>query len=452
MFTKILIANRGEIAVRVIRACKELGIKTVAVYSDVDKYSLHVQLADESYCVGPAPAAKSYLNIPNIISAAIISEADAIHPGYGFLSENANFAEICDSHHLKFIGPSIYAMERMGDKALARETVRKEGVLIIPGSPAIANEKEAENIAKSIGYPVLIKAAAGGGGKGMRVVHNKEELFKLLPTAQLEANASFGDARVYLEKFLLEPRHIEMQILSDTYGNHLYLGERDCSIQRRHQKLVEEAPSPAVDESLRKKIGETAVKVAKACNYTSAGTVEFLLDKDEKFYFIEMNTRIQVEHPVTEMITGLDLIKEQIKIAAGEKLKITQKDLKFRGHAIECRINAEDPESFVPSTGTIENLMLPGGPGTRLDTHIFSGYQILPFYDSLLAKLIIWGHSRNESIARMNRALEEFKVHGIKTNIPFHKKLFAHPAFIKGDINTQFIEQTLIPRETAVSQ
>lgn len=452
MFNKILIANRGEIAVRVIRACKELGIKTVAVYSDVDKYSLHVQLADESYCVGPAPAAKSYLNIPNIISAAIISEADAIHPGYGFLSENANFAEICDSHHLKFIGPSIYAMERMGDKALARETVRKEGVLIIPGSPAIANEKEAENIAKSIGYPVLIKAAAGGGGKGMRVVHNKEELFKLLPTAQLEANASFGDARVYLEKFLFEPRHIEMQILSDTYGNHLYLGERDCSIQRRHQKLVEEAPSPAVDESLRKKIGETAVKVAKACNYTSAGTVEFLLDKDEKFYFIEMNTRIQVEHPVTEMITGLDLIKEQIKIAAGEKLKITQKDLKFRGHAIECRINAEDPESFAPSTGTIENLMLPGGPGTRLDTHIFSGYQILPFYDSLLAKLIIWGDSRNGSIARMNRALEEFKVHGIKTNIPFHKKLFAHPAFIKGDINTQFIEQTLTPRETAVSQ
>ena len=330
MFNKILIANRGEIAVRVIRACKELGIKTVAVYSDVDKYSLHVQLADESYCIGPAQAAKSYLNIPNIISAAIISEADAIHPGYGFLSENANFVEICDSHHLKFIGPPIYAMERMGDKALARETVRKEGVLIIPGSSAIANEKEAPEIAKSIGYPVLIKAVAGGGGKGIRVVYNKEELFKLLPTAQLEANASFGDARVYIEKFLFEPRHIEMQILSDAYGNHLYLGERDCSIQRRHQKLVEEAPSPAIDESLRKKIGEAAVKVAKACNYTSAGTVEFLLDKDKKFYFIEMNTRIQVEHPVTEMITGLDLIKEQIKIAAGEKLKITQKDLKFR--------------------------------------------------------------------------------------------------------------------------
>lgn len=452
MFKKILIANRGEIAVRVIRACREMGIKTVAVYSDVDKYALHVQLADESYCIGPAPAAKSYLNIPNIISTALISEADAIHPGYGFLSENANFVEICESHHLKFIGPSIYAMERMGDKALARETVRKEGVPIIPGSSALANEKEAETIAKSIGYPVLIKAAAGGGGKGMRVAHNKDELLKFIPTAQMEANASFGDARVYLEKFLIEPRHIEMQILSDTHGNHLYLGERDCSIQRRHQKIVEEAPSSAVDEVLRKKIGEIAIKVAKACNYTSAGTVEFLLDKDKKFYFIEMNTRIQVEHPVTEMITGIDLIKEQIKIAAGEKLQITQKDLKFSGHAIECRINSEDPETFAPSTGTIENLMLPGGPGTRLDTHIFSGYQIAPFYDSLLAKLIVWGHSRDESITRMNRALEEFKIHGIKTNIPFHKKLFANPAFIKGDIHTQFIEHTMTQREAAVSK
>lgn len=450
MFNKILIANRGEIAVRVIRACKEMGIRTVAIYSEVDKYSLHVQLADESFCVGPAPIAKSYLNIPNIISAALISGAEAIHPGYGFLSENANFVEICESHHLKFIGPPINAMKQMGDKQLARETVKKEGVPIISGSPAISSEKEAEIIAKAIGYPVMIKAAAGGGGKGMRVARSKDELCHSLPIAQMEANASFGDSRVYLEKFLVEPRHVEIQILADSHGNCVYLGERDCSTQRRHQKILEEAPSPAVDEYLRKKMGETAVKVAKACGYTSAGTVEFLLDKDKKFYFIEMNTRIQVEHPVTEMITGIDLIKEQIRIAAHEKLKITQKEITLSGHSIECRINAEDPESFAPSTGTIETLILPGGPGIRVDTHIYTGYQISPYYDSLLAKLIVWGQTRNEAIERISRALEEFKIHGIKTNIPFHKKLLAHPLFKEGKIHTQFVEQLSINKEVPV--
>lgn len=451
MFEKILIANRGEIAVRIIRACKELGIKTVAIYSDVDKYSLHVQMADESYCIGPASIAKSYLNIPNIISAALISEAEAIHPGYGFLAENPSFVEICESHHIKFIGPSKEAMNLMGDKTVARETVRKMGVPVIPGSQAVANEKEAEEIARSIGYPVIIKAAAGGGGKGMRLADNKGELLKLLPTAQMEATASFGDERVYLEKFLIEPRHVEVQILADAHGNCIYLGERDCSIQRRHQKLVEEAPSPAVGTELRKKIGEMALKAAKTCGYTSAGTVEFLLDKDKKYYFIEMNTRIQVEHPVTEMITGLDLIKVQIQIAAGEKLKVNQRDIAISGHSIECRINAEDPESFAPSTGTIETLILPGGPGIRIDTHIFTGYQISPYYDSLLAKLIVWGHTRKESLERMYRALEEFKIHGIKTNIPFHKKLLLHPSFKEGKVHTQFTEQFLANKEIVLA-
>jgi len=445
MFSKVLIANRGEIALRVIRACKELNIRTVAVYSDVDKDSLHVRFADEAICIGKASSAESYLNIPSIISAAEISDVEAIHPGYGFLAENPHFAEICESCNITFIGPSPEAMRLMGDKMLARQTMRKAGLPIISGSSsAIKNKDDALRIAKKLKYPVIIKAAAGGGGRGMRICHNDIRLVSSLTTAQAEAGAAFGNSEVYIEKYIEQPRHVEFQILADKYGRIVHLGERDCSIQRRHQKLLEESPSLALDKKLRKKIGELAVKGAKAAGYKSAGTMEFLLDSKGDFYFMEMNTRIQVEHPVTEMVTGIDLIKEQIKIAAGEKLSFKQDDINFQGAAIECRINAEDPDnSFMPSPGVIERLNLPGGPGVRVDTHIYSGYEISPFYDSLVAKLIVRGANRKEAIRKMKTALDEFILSPIKTTVPLHSKILDDPSFLKGDISTHFLEKII---------
>ncbi|MFA5892749.1 MAG: acetyl-CoA carboxylase biotin carboxylase subunit [Candidatus Margulisiibacteriota bacterium] len=443
MFKKILIANRGEIAVRIIRAAKELGITAVAVYSEADKDALHVKIADESYCIGPAAPGQSYLNIPSIISVAEVSGADAIHPGYGFLAENAKFADICAANGIVFIGPPIDAMQRMGDKATARKTVAKAGVPTVPGSDGtIADEGEAKRVADKIGYPVVIKATAGGGGRGMRVVWQGDEFVHLMRTARAEAGAAFGNPEVYVEKFIEEPRHIEVQLLADKHGNTIYLGERDCSIQRRHQKLVEESLSPAIDEKTRRKLGESAVKVARAVNYFSAGTIEFLFDRHGHFYFMEMNTRIQVEHPVTEMITNIDIIKEQIIIAAGEKLLIRQGDVKFQGHAIECRINAEDhTRNFMPSPGEIKAYHAPGGPGIRVDSHAFSGYVIQPHYDSLVAKLIAWGKDRPEAIQRMARALDEFVIDGIHTTIPFHIKVLKNEAFKRGDVTTKFIEE-----------
>lgn len=443
MFSKVLIANRGEIALRVIRACKELNIRTVAVYSEADKDSLHVRFADEAICIGKAPSSESYLNIPAIISAAEITDVEAIHPGYGFLAENAHFAEICESCNITFIGPSPEAMRLMGDKMAARETMRKAGLPIVSGShSAVKNKEEAIKTAKRLKYPVIIKAAAGGGGRGMRVCHNDIRLISALMTAQTEAEAAFGNPDVYIEKYIDYPRHIEFQILADNYGRIVHLGERDCSIQRRHQKLLEESPSPALDNKLRKKMGDLAVKGAKAAGYRSAGTIEFLLDRHGNFYFMEMNTRIQVEHPVTEMVTGKDLIKEQIKIAVGEKLSFKQDDIDFAGSAIECRINAEDPDNgFIPCPGLIERLNLPGGPGVRIDTHIYNGYTVSPFYDSLLAKLIVHGASRKEAIRKMKGALEEFIISPIKTTIPVHVKIMDDPLFIKGDISTHFIER-----------
>ncbi len=445
MFSKILIANRGEIALRIIRACRELGIKTVAVYSEADRYSLHVRFADEAICIGKAQSAQSYLNIPAIISAAEIADVEAIHPGYGFLAENAHFAEICQSCNIAFIGPTAENLKLMGDKMAAKEFMRKAGLPVIPGSTqAIADKDHALKIAKKIGYPVIIKAAAGGGGRGMRVCHNDVTLLSSFMTAQAEAEACFGDPSVYIEKYIAKPRHVEIQLLADKYGNVIHLGERDCSIQRRHQKLLEEAPSPAVNEKLRKKLGELAVKGAKEANYSSAGTIEFLLDEKGNVYFMEMNTRIQVEHPVTEMITGLDLIKQQIKVASGEKLKIHQDKVKFNGVSIECRINAEDfSNGFAPCPGKIEFLNLPGGHGVRIDSHIYQGYEVSPYYDSLLAKLIVWGRNRNEAIQIMRRALSEFVVEPIKTTIDFHLKLINNPYFIKGDISTHFVEDFL---------
>ncbi|MBF0478752.1 MAG: acetyl-CoA carboxylase biotin carboxylase subunit [Candidatus Omnitrophica bacterium] len=449
MFSKILIANRGEIALRIIRACRELGVRTVAVYSEADRDSLHVRLADEAVCIGPAKSKDSYLNIPAIISAAEVTDVEAIHPGYGFLSENAHFAEICESCKITFIGPSPESIRMMGDKVVARETVRKAGVPVTPGCEGIIEDKEqALAIAKQIKYPVIIKAASGGGGKGMRVCHNDVSLVSSFIVAQNEAEANFGNPNVYIEKYIEDPRHIEFQIMADQFGNTIHLGERDCSIQRRHQKLLEEAPSPALTPELRKQMGDVAVKAAKAAHYKSVGTIEFLLDKHGDFFFMEMNTRIQVEHPVTEMVTGVDLVKEQIKIACGEKLAYTQEDIVIRGAAIECRINAEDPDkNFMPSPGTIEHLNLPGGNGVRIDTHIYPGYKISPFYDSMVAKLVTYGRNRNEAIAIMNRALQEFYISPIKTTIPLQLKIMNHPSFIQGKVSTHFLEKFMKDHE-----
>ncbi len=446
MFSKILIANRGEIALRIIRACRELGIRTVAVYSQADKDSLHVRFADEAICIGQAASSNSYLNIPAIISAAEITDVEGIHPGYGFLAENPHFAEICESCQISFIGPTPENMRLMGDKMVARSTMQKSGLPIVPGSTDIIKSKEeAIKTAKRIGYPVIIKAAAGGGGKGMRICHNDIRLVSALMTAQAEAEANFGNSNVYIEKYIEKPRHIEVQILADKMGHIVHLGERDCSIQRRHQKLLEETPSPIIDSKLRKRLGELAIKGAKSVDYISAGTIEFLFDqKENNFYFMEMNTRIQVEHPVTEMVTGIDLIKEQIKVAAGEKLHFQQEDIHIKGSAIECRINAEDPDmNFLPQPGKIEHLNLPGGPGVRIDTHIYTGYQVSPYYDSLVAKVIAHGNNRNEAIKIMQRALGEFEIGPIKTTIPFHKMLLENPLFLRGDISTHFVQELL---------
>lgn len=443
MFKKVLIANRGEIAVRIIRACREMGIATVAVYSEADREALHVQLADEAYCIGPAPSKQSYLHIPALISVAERTGADAIHPGYGFLAENAAFAQICADNNITFIGPDPDAINRMGDKSIARQTMKDAGVPTVPGTEGlIENEQEAIAIAAEIGYPVIIKATAGGGGKGMRVANNDEELTYSLHQARKEAEAAFGNAGVYIEKYLEEPRHVEIQIMGDKHGNVVYLGERDCSIQRRHQKLVEEAPSPALNEKLRKEMGKAAVEAAKAVNYHGAGTIEFLLDRHGKFYFMEMNTRIQVEHPVTEMITGIDLIREQISVAAGKPLSFAQKDVKINGWSIECRINAENAaKNFMPSPGKVEFYLPPGGYGVRVDSAVYSGYAITPFYDSMVAKLIVWGKDREEAIARMKRALDEFVIEGVKTTIPFHQRLLEHEVFVSGDFHTKFLER-----------
>lgn len=448
MFSKILIANRGEIALRIVRACKELGVQTVAIYSDADRDSLHVRFADEAVCIGPASSLDSYLNIPAIISAAEITDVDAIHPGYGFLAENAHFAEICESCHITFIGPKPETIRKMGDKITAKETMKKIGVPLTPGGDGvIKNLDRAVEIANRIKYPVIIKASAGGGGKGMRVCHNDVTLMSSYSTAQKEAEANFGNPDVYIEKYIEDPRHVEFQIIADDFGNVVHLGERDCSIQRRHQKLIEEAPSPALDEQLRKKMGEAAVKAAKSVDYRGVGTVEFLLDKNNDFYFMEMNTRIQVEHPVTEMVTGIDLIKEQIKVAAHEKLPFKQEDIKIKGAAIECRINAEDPENnFMPSPGKIDVLNLPGGRGVRLDANIYQGYTITPFYDSMVAKLITYGEDREEAIRIMRRALEEFYVSPIKTTIDLHLDIMSHPLFVEGKVTTHFLEKHMLDK------
>jgi len=440
LFNKILIANRGEIALRVIRACRELGISTVAVFSEADRYALHVRFADEAICIGPPPSKESYLNIPRILAAAEITNADAIHPGYGFLSENAQFAEICLSSGLAFIGPKPEMITAMGDKSLAKETMRKAGVPVVPGSDGVVkNVADAKRIAVEIGLPVIIKASAGGGGRGMRIVRAESEIETSFQTARHEAESAFGNPDVYMEKYLEEPRHIEIQVLGDSYGNVIHLGERDCSVQRRHQKLIEESPSPGVNAELREKMGAAAVKGAKSVKYLGAGTIEFLLDKNGNFYFMEMNTRIQVEHPVTEFVTGYDLVKAQIEIASGKKL--SAKKVKFQGHAIECRINAEDPEhDFRPSPGKITSLHFGGGPGIRIDSHIYAGYQIPPYYDSLIAKLIVHANTRDEAIVRMENALEECIIEGIHTTIPFQQAVMRNEKFRSGVFDTKFID------------
>jgi acetyl-CoA carboxylase biotin carboxylase subunit len=444
VFKKVLIANRGEIALRVIRACKELGIKTVAIHSEADALALHVRAADEKVCVGPAESALSYRNIPNVLSAAEITGADAIHPGYGFLSENAHFAEVCESIGIKFIGPTSENIAMMGDKAKAREIVARRGLPVTPGSPGeLRSEEDALQAAQKIGFPVIIKATAGGGGRGMRVVNKAEDLGRAFQAAQAEAKSTFGNDGVYLERYFLEPRHIEVQILADQHGRVVHLGERDCSIQRRHQKLVEETPSPVVDPKLRREIGRVAVEAVKAAHYRNVGTVEFLLDKDRNFYFMEVNTRIQVEHPITEMVTGIDLIKEQIRLAAGHPLSIRQQDVVLTGHSLECRINAEDPEKFTPSPGMITKYSPPGGFGVRVDSAMESGSVVVPYYDSMIAKLITHGRDRQESLARMKRALGEFVIEGIKTTLPLHRRILDDPDFQKGHVSTTFLDRFL---------
>jgi acetyl-CoA carboxylase biotin carboxylase subunit len=444
VFKKVLVANRGEIALRVIRACKELGIKTVAIHSEADNGAVHVRAADEKICVGPADAAMSYRNIPNVLSAAEVTGVDAIHPGYGFLAENAHFAEVCESIGIKFIGPTSENIALMGDKAKARETVAKRGLPVTPGSLGeLRNEDEAMQAAQKIGFPVIIKATAGGGGRGMRVVNKAEDLARAFQAAQAEAKSTFGNEGVYLERYFLEPRHIEVQVLADYRGHVIYLGERDCSIQRRHQKLVEETPSPAVDDKLRREIGRVAVEAVKAVQYRNVGTVEFLLDKERNFFFMEVNTRIQVEHPITEMVTGIDLIKEQIRLAAGYPLSIRQQDVTMNGHSMECRINAEDPEKFIPCPGQITKYSVPGGFGVRVDSAMEPGATVVPHYDSLIAKLITHGKDRQEAMARMRRALDEFVIEGIKTTIPLHRKIFEDADFQKGHVSTAFLDQLL---------
>src|SRR3954470_18916799 len=441
MFRKVLIANRGEIALRVIRACRELGIRTVAVYSEADRESLHVRFADEDVCIGPPSARESYLNVPRIIAAAEITGADAIHPGYGFLAENAEFSEICERSELTFIGPTPQQIRLMGDKAAARRTMKEVGVPIVPGTDAIGDPDEALAQAREIGFPVLIKAAAGGGGKGMRVALDADEFERQYGMARNEAAAAFGDDTVYVEKYLARPRHIEFQILGDSHGRIVHLGERDCSIQRRHQKLIEEAPSPALSEELRARMGEAAVRGAQAIDYVGAGTIEMLLDDDGSYYFMEMNTRIQVEHPVTEMLTGIDLVKEQIRVASGEPLSVMEMP-PLRGHVIECRVNAEDPaRNFQPSPGRIDTFHPPGGPGVRLDTHVYAGYTVPPFYDSLIAKLIVQGRDRDEALKRMQIALESLIIEGVTTTSPFLAKVMQHPQFRAGDVDTKWMER-----------
>ncbi|GGF08321.1 biotin carboxylase 1 [Halobacillus andaensis] len=443
MIKKVLIANRGEIAVRIIRACKEMGLETVAVYSEADKEALHVQIADEAYCVGPTLSKDSYLNYTNIMSLATLTQTDAIHPGYGFLAENAEFAEMCEECSITFVGPSSYAIQKMGTKDVARETMREAGVPVVPGSKGIIKDvEEGKQIAEEIGYPVIIKATAGGGGKGIRVARTEEDLEKGIRVTQQEAETAFGNPGVYIEKFIEDFRHVEIQVLADNHGNAVHLGERDCSIQRRLQKLIEETPSPAIDPTMRAKMGDAAVKAALAVDYSGAGTVEFIFDqKDQTFYFMEMNTRIQVEHPVTEMVTGVDLIKEQLKVANNEKLSFTQDEIQFEGWAMECRINAEDPfKNFMPSAGTIEMYLPPGGFGVRVDSAAYPGYMIPPYYDSMVAKLITYGKDRQEAVQRMKRALDEFVVEGVKTTIPFHQRMMEHDVFVQGDFNTKFLE------------
>jgi acetyl-CoA carboxylase biotin carboxylase subunit len=445
MFRKILIANRGEIAIRIIRACRDLGIRTVAVYSDVDRNSLHVKLADEAFCIGPAPAAESYLNIPNIMATAELLGVDAIHPGYGFLAENPHFAEICADVKITFIGPSPEAIRKMGDKSEARVLMAKAGVPVIPGSVGpVDGEREILQVAQAVGFPLMLKASAGGGGRGMRVVHTRDALRAGLQVAQREAEAAFGDGRLYIEKYVQEPRHVEVQVLADAHGSIVHLGARDCSVQRRHQKLIEESPPPLLRERTLATLTRAAVRAAQSIHYTSAGTVEFLVDKGESVYFMEMNTRIQVEHPVTEMVTGLDLVKEQIRIAAGERLGLSQRDVSFHGHALECRINAEDPRAdFRPSAGTIATFFPPGGPGIRVDTHAYAGYAIPPHYDSLIAKVIAWGQQREEAILRMRRALTEFEISGIATTIPFHLRVLDNGFFRRGEVYTNFVQRRI---------
>lgn len=446
MFKRILIANRGEIALRILRSCRELGIETVAIYSEADRDSLHVRLADQAFCVGPAPSAQSYLNIPNILSTAVLSGVDAIHPGYGYLAEQAHFADMCETHGIKFIGPSIESIELMGDKSIAKETMRQAGVPVIPGSELpIETEADACAVADEIGYPIMLKAASGGGGKGMRVARDRDQLLRVWPLARGEAGASFGDDRLYMERLIQSPRHIEIQILADEHGNVIHLGERECSIQRRHQKVLEEAPSPAIDEELRMRMGEAAVVGAQAVGYSNAGTMEFLLDADGRFYFMEMNTRIQVEHPVTEMVTGIDLIQEQIRIAAGQELRYKQEDISWHGHAIECRINAEDPEiDFRPSPGDISFYHAPGGPGIRVDSAAYAGALVSPHYDSMIAKIICHAPDRSQAIRRMQAALDELIIEGIQTNVRFQQSILANEWFQRGEVDTDFVSKRML--------
>ena len=442
-FNKLLIANRGEIAVRIIRACREMGIKTVAVFSDADKDALHVKYADEAVNIGPALSRKSYLNMDNIIKAATQTKADAVHPGYGFLSENAAFAKACVDAKLTFIGPTAECMAASGNKSAARKTLMALGISIIPGSDdIITSPQEAFEVAADVGYPVILKASGGGGGRGMRIANDNEELADAFAVASGEARAACGNPDLYLEKYIQKPRHIEIQIIGDHFGNYIHLGERECSIQMRYQKLIEESPSPFVDEALRNKLGETAIQVARSIEYTNAGTMEFLVDKNRNFYFMEINARVQVEHPVTELVTGLDIVQQQILLAQGEELTLSQDEIRLNGWSMECRINAADPaDNFMPSPGEIKNLILPGGPGVRVDTHIFNQYEISPFYDSLIGKLVVWAPDRDMAIKRMQRALSEFQIEGIKVTVPFHQTVFQDEDFIRGDIDTHFLEK-----------